>query len=76
MRTFEFVVAIVAIVFTYRALAMIFGHRRRTGENAEAQGRQEETEARLAGLEDRIRVLERIVTDTKSDLKRQFRDLE
>lgn len=76
MRPFEFVVAIVAIVFTYRALAMIFGHRRHRNDNAEAQGRQEETESRIAGLEDRVRVLERIVTDTKADLKRQFRDLE
>jgi len=76
MCTFEFVVAIVAIIFTYRALAIIFGHRRHRNDDAEAQGRQAETESRLAGLEDRVRVLERIVTDTKSDLKRQFRDLE
>lgn len=33
-------------------------------------------EARLARLEERIEVLERIVTDSGYDLRRQFRDLE
>jgi hypothetical protein len=31
---------------------------------------------RLASLEERVRVLERIVTDSGYDLRRQFRDLE
>jgi hypothetical protein len=33
-------------------------------------------EARLARLEERVEVLERIVTDSGYDLRRQFRELE
>lgn len=76
MRSFEFVVAIVAIVFTYRALVLIMGNKRHAKSRAEQEQERHETDSRLAGLEDRVRVLERIVTDTKGDLKRQFRDLE
>jgi hypothetical protein len=36
----------------------------------------EERVARLDQLEERVRVLERIVTDSGYDLRRQFRDLE
>lgn len=35
----------------------------------------EDTEARMVELEERIRVLERIVTEHKFDLKRQINDL-
>jgi hypothetical protein len=76
MRSFEFVIAIVAIVFTYRALVLILGNRRHAQSRVEAEQQRNETDSRFADLEDRVRVLERIVTDTKSDLKRQFRDLE
>ena len=33
-------------------------------------------DARIGRLEERVRVLERIVTDSGYDLRRQFRDLE
>jgi hypothetical protein len=76
MRSFEFVIALVAIVLTFRVFTLLVGRRRHSTERLEERDRYDETEARIAGLEDRVRVLERIVTDTKADLKRQFRDLE
>lgn len=74
MRPFEFVIAIVAIVLTYRAFVLIF-HRKRSGPTP-AEREVEVLESRLSHLEERIHVLERIVTDDRTDLRRQFRDLE
>jgi hypothetical protein len=74
MQPFEFVIAIVAIVFTYRAFALIF--QRKRSEPSTTDHEVVALEARLSNLEERIHVLERIVTDDRSDLRRQFRDLE
>jgi hypothetical protein len=38
--------------------------------------RAPDEEGRVARLEERVKVLERIVTDSGYDLRRQFRDLE
>ena len=75
MRVFEFVIAITAIVLTYRAFVLLFDRRRSKAQNA-ADEEVEALESRLINLEERVGVLERIVTDDKSDLRRQFRDLE
>jgi hypothetical protein len=74
MQPFEFVIAIVAIVLTYRAFALIF-NRKQVGPTT-TDREVEVLESRLSNLEERIGVLERIVTDDRSDLRRQFRDLE
>jgi hypothetical protein len=76
MRPFEFVIALVAIVLTFRAFTLLVGRSRHSRQRLDEQEQYVETQSRIAGLEDRVRVLERIVTDTKADLKSQFRDLE
>ena len=74
MNPFEFAIAIVAIVFTYRAFALLFHRKQSTPTTTDRE--VEALESRLSSLEERIHVLERIVTDDRSDLHRQFRDLE
>lgn len=62
---------VVIIVFLSIAASMFSSwlkHKRRDPSPAD--------EKRLARLEERVRVLERIVTDSGEDLRRQFRDLE
>ncbi len=70
MNPFEMVVLIVALVVIGKFLqtAVEKRHQRPPAD--------EKAEARLADLEERVRVLERIVTDSGYDLRRQFRDLE
>ena len=73
MHPFEFALAIVALVLIFRLikLAMVGGKRpARRDESVHAELVQ-----RLAEVEERVRVLERIVTDERYDLKQQFRDL-
>ena len=75
-------VIIVSIVFGSVVLIIamgIFGGIAASKAKAKAR-REERTEedehlARLAELEERIEVLERIVTDDKYELKRRFRNL-
>lgn len=70
--------------FTLAALWIIFRqprHRERRSRDdhaAEAQAAHEasaEMLDKLARLEERVKVLERIVTDDPQELRRQFRDL-
>lgn len=72
MHPFEFVLAIICAVLVFKLikLTMIKTAKRREGvaDNALL--------TRLAEVEERVRVLERIVTDQRFDLKQQFRDLE
>jgi len=82
MNPFEMVVAIVFIAVVGGILSTAFkslGHRKE-GKAARADEQREADELRdqIVTLEDRIEVLERIITDTSSrdDLRRQFRDLE
>ena len=74
MRPFEFVIAIVSIVLTYRVFVLLFDRKRRNASTVDPD--VESLESRMINLEERIGVLERIVTDDKSDLRRQFQDLE
>lgn len=78
MRLFEFVVAIVAISLTYSAfMAIIRARRSRTNPNeADLEADVQADRERLEALEERVAVLERIITDRKSSLHRQFSDLE
>ncbi len=74
MNVFEFVILIVLIVTIGRVLGRRTGrHRHREGPEAEGAGT--ETTARLENLEERIRVLEHIVTDEGYELRKKFRDL-
>ncbi|HEY7672269.1 MAG TPA: hypothetical protein VIC71_08625 [Gammaproteobacteria bacterium] len=78
---------IVEMIFTLAILAIIFGSifgfpvlkarmqqkgRERDGLEGELRG---EMTTRLAELEERVRVLERIVTDERAELRRQFKEL-
>ena len=69
MNPFEMVVFIVFLAVISSMFTSWVKHRDKAGA-APADDR------RLAALEERIRVLERIVTDSGYDLRRQFRDLE
>jgi hypothetical protein len=74
MNAFEFVIAIIILSFIYRLIAAWMRDRAQyrpaTDEPANAALLD-----RLSQLEERVRVLERIVTDERYDLKQQFKDL-
>lgn len=74
MNTLEFVILIVLIVMIGRIIDKRYGRRHR-GESPETDATGSETAARLENLEERIRVLENIVTDEGYELRRKFRDL-
>ncbi len=73
LNAFEFVLGILIIVFVYKTIESYIKSR-----SAPAQAGAEKTDldADLRALEERVRVLERIVTDERYDLKRKFKDLE
>jgi hypothetical protein len=73
MHPFEFALAIVALVLIARLirLAIVQGKRSPRRDDAVTA----ELIERLAQVEERVRVLERIVTDERYDLKQQFKDL-
>jgi uncharacterized membrane protein len=73
MNVFEFVLGILLIVFVYKLLESRIRHR---SAEAKEGASVDEARARLDALEERIRVLERIVTDERFDLKREFRNLD
>ena len=78
MRIFEFVIAITAIVLTYSAFMSILKARRSRPDTRETESEADRLadRERLESLEDRVAVLERVITDRKSSLHRQFSDLE
>jgi hypothetical protein len=72
MNPFEFVIAIIALSFIYKLLDIWIKQQsaRRSDQSANTEMLE-----RLGQVEERVRVLERIVTDERFDLKQQFRDL-
>jgi len=72
MNTMFYVVCIVAIVLAANTVQQYLKLRHRK-ENKSAQA--EETQAQLDALEERIRVLERIVTENRFDLRDQINKL-
>lgn len=70
MNPFEMVVIIVflSVLASMYSSWLKHKHKHKGGEPADSD--------RLARLEERVRVLERIVTDSGYDVRRQFRDLE
>jgi hypothetical protein len=73
MQVFEFALAMVALIMVFKLIRLAIVHknppRRDDHVNAELL-------ERLNQVEERVRVLERIVTDERYDLKRQFEALE
>lgn len=72
MNTLFYVVCIVAIVMTATTIQKIYTMRHAKNEGDE---KSEAEMARLDQLEDRIRVLERIVTEDKHDLRQKINKL-
>lgn len=73
MNPFEFVIAIIVIVFGYKLISLRMQNRSvRRGDDADRAAWQQQLEQ----LEERVKVLERIVTDDRYDLKRQFEELD
>ena len=72
MQALEFVLPVLALIFVYKLIRLAIVHknppRRDDHVNAELL-------ERLNQVEERVRVLERIVTDDRYDLKQQFKDL-
>ncbi|MDJ0793105.1 MAG: hypothetical protein QNI98_02590 [Woeseiaceae bacterium] len=73
MNTLFYVVCIVAIVFTADTIQKYLKMKNQEKEN---DPELEETLAHIERLEERIRVLERIVTENKYDLGREIDKLE
>lgn len=79
MNPFEMVVIIVFLVVVGGIVKSVINAREhRRDRRAEPDHEAGELRDLIVTLEERIRVLERIVTDTsgRDDLRRQFRDLE
>jgi hypothetical protein len=72
---FEFVLALLAMCFLFSLIGTWLRQRGKTAHDKAADGVHVELLARLAEAEERIRVLERIVTDERYDLKRQIDEL-
>ena len=73
MNTMFYVFCIVAIVFTADTIQKYFKMK---NQKKEDDPELEETLAHIERLEERIRVLERIVTENKYDLGREIDKLE
>ena len=69
MNTFAFVVTIVAIACATSVINQYLRTKRKTAEKG---ADVDDTLTQLEALEERIRVLERIVTESKFDLKREI----
>ncbi len=73
MNTLFYVVCIVAIVFTADTIQKYM--KMKNEKKAEQDPELEETLAQIERLEERIKVLERIVTETKHDLGKEISGL-
>jgi hypothetical protein len=72
MHVFEFALAMVALVLLFKLIRTVIVHKgsTRRGDTVNA-----ELLERLNQVEERVRVLEKIVTDERYDLRQQFKDL-
>ena len=73
MNTFAMVVSIVAIVFTAQIISQYL--KMKTAEKTPQDPELEETLLHIERLEERIKVLERIVTENKYDLNKEIDNL-
>jgi hypothetical protein len=76
MNPFEFVIAILFLSFVFKLVSSALQHRNQQQRgDAAADVANTELRQRLEQMEERVRVLERIVTDERFDLKQQFKEL-
>ena len=73
MHPFEFALAMVALVLIFKLIRLAVVHNKSTHRREDTVNA--ELLERLRQVEERVQVLERIVTDERYDLKRQFKDL-
>jgi hypothetical protein len=73
---FEFVIAILVVVFGYKLIKQQMYHKNLRDQRGPDDAEREAWQQRLDQLEERVKVLERIVTDDKYDLKRQIEALD
>ena len=73
MHPFEFALAIVALILIFKLIRLAIVHGKRPARRDDAVNA--ELVERLRQVEERVQVLERIVTDERYDLKQQFKDL-
>ena len=73
MQAFEFALALVALILVFRLIRLAVVHNKRPPPRDDPVNA--ELLERLNQVEERVRVLERIVTDERYDLKQQFKDL-
>jgi hypothetical protein len=73
MQAFEFALALVALIMAFRLIRLAIVHGKRAPRPDDPVN--VELLERLNQVEERVRVLERIVTDERYDLKQQFKDL-
>ncbi|HDK38458.1 MAG TPA: hypothetical protein ENG92_05530 [Thiolapillus brandeum] len=73
MNPFEMAVIIVGLAILGGVIKHYFDIR---GNQEASSGAQSQLQDRLAKVEERLQVLERIVTSSDYELKRKFRDLE
>jgi hypothetical protein len=74
MHPFEFALAMIALVLIFKLIRLAIVSSKSTPQRREDAVNAELVE-RLRQVEERVRVLERIVTDERYDLKQQFKDL-
>jgi galactokinase len=72
MNAFEMAFAIVALVMIFKLIRVVMIKN----TNQRSDSVNTELAERLNQVEERVRVLERIVTDDRTDLRQQFKDLE
>jgi hypothetical protein len=74
MHPFEFALALIALVLIFKLVRLAIVQTRSAQPRRDDAVNAELVE-RLRQVEERVQVLERIVTDERYDLKRQFKDL-
>ena len=72
MNVFEFVIVLVIAILGFR----LWETRIKNQDGVAREADDENLRSKLEALEQRIQVLERIVTDSQFDLRREFEDLE
>ena len=76
MNPFEFVLGLITLILIFKLIKLAIDQ----SQSKSAAARHDdavnaEWTERLRQIEERVQVLERIVTDERYDLKRQFKDL-
>jgi hypothetical protein len=72
MHPFEFALALIAMVLLFKLIRSLIVHKNTTRRDDTVNADLLE---RLNQVEERVRVLEKIVTDERYDLRQQFKDL-